>query len=281
MNQFLIIGQGAIGAQVSNWLVDKQQNVTGMARQERRQYMLDDNVAFIQADASQLTTSQKNKMAKFSHIVIIVTPSDYSSQGYEQSYLAIANQLKTLVLPNLLRLVFISSTGVYGQNNGELIDENTLPKLPSRASSQIILRAEQLLQQAFGDKCVIIRPSGIYGIQRLMRIRKAKQDNKSPMAEQAWTNRIMDTDLVSIIGNVLIITHPKPLYLATDYAPVTSLELMTWLCEQLGTEPPIRLINDNNIAKQVSGKRIYSNIPKEWLMYPDWKTGYAHILSML
>lgn len=283
MNKFLVIGQGAIGAQVSNWLADNACDITGLARQDKDTYPLTEEVKFLQVDVTKLTQEQTKNMADFTHIAIIVTPDDYSEEGYEQSYYSIAKKITEMTLPKLQRLVFISSTGVYGQNNGELVDENTPPKLPTRVSSQIILRTEQLLQEVFKSACVIIRPSGIYGCQRLMRIRKAKEINKQPMVKQAWTNRIMDTDLVNIIGRVLTMHKPKPLYLATDHEPVTSFALTTWLCEQLNTPLPI-VINKNSdeneaFMKAVSGKRIVSNIPKDWLSYPNWQLGYEYILK--
>lgn len=100
------------------------------------------------------------------------------------------------------------------------------------------MQAEQVLQQGFGDKAIIIRPSGIYGRARLMRLRKAREPQKEAVAAAHWSNRIMDRDLVAIIANVLTIDAPKPLYIATDYAPVTTFELGVWLSQQINETPP-------------------------------------------
>ena len=58
-----------------------------------------------------------------------------------------------------------------------------------------------------------------------MRLRQARDPQKA-VAAAHWSNRIMDSDLVNIIVNVLTIAAPKPLYIATDYAPVTTLSLV-------------------------------------------------------
>ena len=228
----------------------------------------------MQADALTLSAEQ---LQDFTAIAIIVTPDEYSTSGYHDSYLAITQHLATLAdkLTNLTRVVFISSTGVYGQDNGAWIDENIAPVTPEREASQVILQAEQVLQQGFGNRAIIIRPSGIYGRERLMRLRKAREEQKEPVAAAHWSNRIMDRDLVTIIANVMTIDAPKPLYIATDYAPVTTFELSTWLSEQIDTEPPA--IDDNKTA--VTGKRLHSNIPLAWLDYPDWQAGYRDILQ--
>lgn len=270
----LIIGQGDIGLPVTNKLAQDGFNVTGLARRERHHYALDANAKFLQADALTLSAEQ---LQDFTAIAIIVTPDEYSTSGYHDSYLAISQHLATLAdkLTNLTRVVFISSTGVYGQDNGAWIDENIAPVTPEREASQVILQAEQVLQQGFGNRATIIRPSGIYGRERLMRLRKAREEQKEPVAAAHWSNRIMDRDLVTIIANVMTIDAPKPLYIATDYAPVTTFELSTWLSEQIDTEPPA--IDDNKTA--VTGKRLHSNIPLAWLDYPDWQAGYRDILQ--
>ena len=269
----LIIGQGDIGLPVANKLAQDGLSVTGLARRNREHYDLNDQASFMQADALRL---RADELQDFTHLAIIVTPDDYSASGYQNSYLAIAQHVAALAeqLPNLTRVVFISSTGVYGQDGGEWIDEETVPTLPEREASQIILQAEKVLQQGFGDRAIVIRPSGIYGRERLMRLRQARDPQKKPVAAAHWSNRIMDSDLVNIIVNVLTIAAPKPLYIATDYAPVTTLELGVWLSAQVGEAPPA--IADEKTA--VTGKRLHSNIPLAWLDYPDWQVGYRDIL---
>ena len=269
----LIIGQGDIGLPITNKLAQDGLNVTGLARRERHHYALDKKANFLQADALTLTAEQ---LQDFTALAIIVTPDEYSTSGYHDSYLAISQHLATLTdkLTNLARIVFISSTAVYGQDNGEWIDEDTAPVMPEREASQVILQAEQVLQQSFGAKTIIIRPSGIYGRERLMRLRKAKEKQKEPVATAHWSNRIMDRDLVTIIANIMTIDTPKPLYIATDYAPVTTFELGSWLSEQINEVSPV--IDDNKT--KVTGKRLHSNIPLAWLDYPDWQVGYGDIL---
>ena len=276
---FLIIGQGDIGLPVSNMLAAQGIAVTGLARKAKEDYALHPNADFLQADAVQLTAEQ---LQPFSHIAIIVTPNEYSEAAYRNTYLGIAEHIASLAdnLSNLQRLVFISSTGVYGQDAGEWIDDTVQPLAPKRQGSQYILDAERVLQKAFANKAIIIRPSGIYGEKRLMRIRKAKEAENIVLPAYEWTNRIMDTDLVTIISHVLTETDDtmlKPIYIATDYRPVTSYELTCWLCEQLGTAQP----NMDTDKKEASGKRLHSNIPLEWLDYPDWQLGYEHILQTL
>lgn len=300
--QYLIVGQGGIGLAVTNRLVDAGQQVTGLARHPRADYDLHQHAKYIQADA---LTLDVGVVRNFTHIAVIVTPDCYDADAYRDTYLAIAQHLAGMAatLPKLEQVVFISSTGVYGQDDGEWVDASTTPKPPSRAGSVYILQAEQALRQAFNDKAVIIRPSGIYGDARRSLIEQAKQSlNKTPSETHSevqnktkdcpqtthWTNRIMDSDLVTVIVKVLTLAKPEPLYLASDYAPVSRAELMAWLRQQLATnDSPNAISQAKNLAqsptqshcKTMTGKRIHSNIPRAWLQYPDWQSGYAHLLK--
>ncbi len=279
---WLIIGQGDIGLPVTNTLVQQGLSVTGLARSARSHYALEDKAQFIQADALILSAEQ---LHHFTRIAVIVTPDEYSTSGYNKSYLSICQHLASLAneLTHLERIVFISSTGIYGQDHGEWIDEYTAPLEPEREASKVILQAEQALQQGFNDNAIIIRPSGIYGRERLMRLRKARETDKEPIAAAHWSNRIMDSDLVNIIVQVLTLDQSKaddarlmkPIYIASDYLPVTTLALDSWLSQQIGTALPVV----DNEKTRVTGKRLHSNIPLAWLKYPDWQAGYRDILQ--
>ena len=277
--RYLIIGQGDIGLAVTNTLARQQKNVTGLARGEKQSYALHEEAHFLQADALKLSAEQ---IKEITHIAIVVTPDNYDAENYKNTYLGIAQHIADLEsqLPQLKRVVFISSTGVYGQDDGEWIDEAVEPKPAKREGSKYILQAEQVLQQAYGSRAVIIRPSGIYGEERLMRIRQVKEKQLEALPQYDWTNRIMDTDLVTIIAQVLSLSDAeqvRPIYLATDYAPVTSFELTSWLATELNSNPPTLQVSNED--KPMSGKRLHSNIPLDWLQYPDWQSGYAHILK--
>lgn len=300
--QYLIIGQGGIGLAVTNDLAKKGYLVTGLARRHRDDYELHQNAKHIQADA---LTLDATVLADFTHIAIIITPDRYDANAYRDAYLAVAKHLANMAmaLPKLERVVFISSTGVYGQDDGEWVDVLTKPKVPNHAGSAYILQAEQALQQAFKDQAVIIRPSGIYGKTRRRLIEQAKQSlNDESNGAIHWTNRIMDSDLVTVVVNVLTLAKPEPLYLASDYAPVSRAELMTWLkhCLAKNSTTNHSTTNHSNTNhgndpdttdhqtptqyqdkthQNMTGKRIHSNIPRAWLQYPDWQSGYAYLLA--
>lgn len=300
MQTILMIGLGKIGLPVAKQLAAQGHYVIGVSRSTPtdsafcspvtaklppdNDHLYQKNLHFVASDARALIIAQLSQWtSQISQICIIVSPDTLSLQGYRDSYYAIAENVVRLGdhLPNLKRVVFISSTGVYGQNAGEVIDINTPVFAPASATSQVILQTEQLLQQHFEDKSVIIRPSGIYGQSRLRLLTMATQlaaqspNMTSDYPSNTWTNRIMDIDLVSIIVKVTNTGETVPVYLATDNAPVPLYTVLNYLATAQGLNLSLPCM------EPTTGKRIINNLPTTWLNYPDWQSGYQHILSAL
>lgn len=300
MQTILMIGLGKIGLPVAKQLAAQGHYVIGVSRSTPtdsafcspvtaklppdNDHLYQKNLHFVASDARALIIAQLSQWtSQISQICIIVSPDTPSLQDYRDSYYAIAEHVVRLGdhLPNLKRVVFISSTGVYGQNAGEVIDINTPVFAPASATSQVILQTEQLLQQHFEDKSVIIRPSGIYGQSRLRLLTMATQlaaqstNTASNYPSNTWTNRIMDIDLVSIIVKVTNTGETVPVYLATDNAPVPLYTVLNYLATAQGLNLSLPCM------EPTTGKRIINNLPTTWLNYPDWQSGYQHILSAL
>lgn len=134
----------------------------------------------------------------------------------------------------LRRLFFTSSTAVYGQSNGEWVDE-TSPTEPSRFNGKILLEAEAILNEA-PEQSVNVRLSGIYGPGRTRLVRKVASGEA--IATESWTNRIHVEDCAGLLHHLMGIERPEPLYLGSDDTPATTAEVVTWLADALGTTPP-------------------------------------------
>lgn len=271
--RFLIIGQGAIGKPLADKLAgNPKHKVIGVARSDRKQT---GRAVYLQKDARTLDV---NDLHGVTHIAIIVTPSSSTVSGYQDSYLAICEHLSNLaknhqqIRQSLAQVLFLSSTSVYGENAGEKIDENT-QALPTKPTAQILRQAEQILSNAFGDKAIIVRASGIYGKQRLRLVRQASIAHQDGVLANQWTNRIMDTDLIAVLERILLLDLPKSLYLATDYCPATNDEVLGYIAS-LTHNPPPKIID----APQ-AGKKIIANIPKAWLAFADYQAGYRFVVQ--
>ena len=119
------------------------------------------------------------------------------------------------------RIVYISTTGVYGDCAGELVDENR-PAIPQTDRARRRHDAEQQLRAwraAGGGEIVILRVAGIYGPGKLPLERLKK---RVPMIEECdapWTNRIHIDDLATVCEAAMAHGVDNEIYNVSDGHP--------------------------------------------------------------
>ncbi|MEM6962017.1 MAG: SDR family oxidoreductase [Myxococcota bacterium] len=161
-------------------------------------------------------------------------------EAYEHCYVrGLSNLLAELNARGapVRRLIFVSSASVYGQQNGEWVDENS-PTEPRHFRGKIMLRAEQTAQ-AGPFPATVIRLAGIYGPGRTNLLRKvAKGEARVPLHPR-YTNRIHRDDCAGAIAHVLGLYEPSSMYLGVDHEPATSSEVVHHLARELGVDEPL------------------------------------------
>ncbi len=137
--------------------------------------------------------------------------------------------------------VYISTTGVYGDSRGGLVDEST-PVAPANDRSRRRVAAECMAQAwcaARGVRSVILRVPGIYGPDRLPLERLRRHEPALREDEAGPGNRIHVDDLVAAI--VAAADHPSAqgVFNVTDgdYASTTAFLQLT--AAAAGIEPPV------------------------------------------
>lgn len=279
MATYLIIGQGSIGKPLAKSLA-KSHTVKTVARSLHEYGALAERIYFLQKDARALVLDD---VKQITHLAIIVTPSSTgraSALDYQESYLAVCQHIVDLANQScewhqkLEQVLFVSSTSVYGQNQGEWVDEST-PALPATDTAQVLKDAEDLLWQTFGDRAIIVRAGGIYHKNSTRLIEQARRAHLEGIPRHHYTNRIMDSDLVNCLYQILVSDRPKPLYLATDNTPATSFEVLSHIAKSLNIPSPAPIL------APPSGKRIIANIDADWLSYPNYQIGYDAVIAHL
>lgn len=279
MTNYLMIGQGSIGKPLAIRLA-KSYAVKTVARRLHDYGTLAEDIHFLQKDAKTLTLDD---VKDTTHLAIIITPSNIgraSALDYQKSYLAVCQHIVDLANQShewgqkLKQVLFVSSTSVYGQNQGEWIDETT-PALPTTDTAKVLVETETLLWQTFGKRAIIVRAGGIYHKNSIRLIEQARQAHLVGIPRHHYTNRIMDSDLVNCLYQILVSDCPKSLYLATDNTPVTSFEVLEHIAKSMNY-PSV-----TPIFAPPSGKRIIANINTNWLSYPDYQIGYDVVIAHL
>jgi len=175
------------------------------------------------------------------------------------------------------RLLYVSSTSVYGQTDGSWVDE-TSDCEPTRENGQICLEAEQAITNA-DVSSVILRMGGLYGPDRLLaRIREREQGIKVAGNPEAWLNLIHIDDAVAAVDTVASSQDGPPKYLVIDDQPIqrkTYYETLARLLElpppEFNPDTPDRK-GDRGLNKRCSNRLIRETLGLEWT-YPTIEEG--------
>lgn len=165
------------------------------------------------------------------------------------------------------RKLFISSTSVYGQTDGEVVTENS-PAEPATETGKILCEAEKL---ALAGGAVVVRSSGIYGPGRGVLWAKFRRGEAVIEGDGLrWINQIHRDDLVSTLLHLAEKGKAGQIYNATDDVPVTLLDFYSWCAEFLKKPlPPYGSVNTQR-KRGLTNKRV-SNAKLRAL---GWVPGY-------
>ena len=267
MKRLLIAGCGDIGARLARCLDDQHWHVHGLRRNPDQ---LPAGIEPIRADLLDPASLAPVRGA-WDAIVYQATPAERTEPAYRAAYVEGLSNL--LEHSHAERLIFVSSTAVYGQNSGEWVDEDTATE-PSSFSGRILLEAENIASQHGG---LSVRFSGIYGPGRdyLIRSLKSGRARCRPDPPQ-WTNRIHSEDCAGVLAHLLTVASPAPVYCASDEKPSPRCEVLDWLAAQLNLSLPIRGGQDSGQGKRVANHRLLAS--GFTFHYPDYTTGYRELL---
>ena len=190
----VIIGCGDIGCRVGRLWREKGQPVTGLARSEASL----SNITAAGLDAGQIDLDEHPLTLPDLSNSLLYTFFPPPAQGDEDS--RTANLLAELAQNKPNRIVHISTTGVYGDRQGELVTENDATH-PQAARARRRLRGESLLRdwgRHHDVPVMVLRVGGIYGPIRLPleRIKKGIPVLEPSLSPR--TNRIHEDDLAQV-----------------------------------------------------------------------------------
>jgi len=116
------------------------------------------------------------------------------------------------------RLIYISTSGVYGDCNGELVTE-TRPVHPQTARAKLRVNAENQIRTWAGNHGIhasILRVPGIYATDRLPLERLKKGTPAIIDAEDGYTNHIHADDLAQCVITAMRYAKPNRIYHTVD-----------------------------------------------------------------
>ena len=140
------------------------------------------------------------------------------------------------------RVLYTSSTSVYGDENGGEVDEDAVPN-PGSEGGQTCVAAEKILRgfaAQTGTIVSILRMAGIYGPDRLLRRISDLRDGVPLTTEpDEWLNLVHVDDAVSAIDTVSRCEQPPALMNAVAAGSVTRRTYYSILARLINAPPPV------------------------------------------
>lgn len=177
------------------------------------------------------------RLARLAQIVVHLAPPQ--SDGA----LDLRTRRLAAILPDRVRVVYVSTTGVYGDCQGACFDE-TRPTAPANARARRRVDAEQVLRawaRRAGGRLAILRTPGIYAADRLPLARLRNGTPALEAAEDVYSNHIHADDLARLAALAIYRARPLRVYHAVDDTELTMGGYFDAVADAHGLPRPPRL----------------------------------------
>lgn len=276
MAKVLIVGCGDVGSRLAATLAGAGHEVHGVRRSA---FTLPGITAWC-GDVSE--PASLNFPSGLDYVFIILSPGEPGVDAYRRVYLeGTRHVLRALTGQSLRRIFWVSSSSVYGQEDGSWVDEDS-PAEPAMATARVLLEAEALLANSAWPSTVV-RFAGIYGPGRLRLLQWVEAGRPVQAEPPLWTNRIHVEDCAGLLFFLFVQdVSGSPLasrYIGTDSEPVSQHEVLGWLADMRAlphVAGEIRPGSGSN--KRLSNQRILALGYR--LRFPGYKEGYRAVMGM-
>jgi len=192
------------------------------------------------------------------------------------------NHIASRLPKSVMRIIYLSTTGVFGVEDGSWVDEAT-PAAPKHLRALARLESEKIYQSS-GPEFTAIRIAAIYGPGRGIGLSLKSRQYKLIEDGKRWSNRIHVDDLSNAISLAIKKDFSQPLpkiICASDDRPSLSLEVVKHYCSKFELPFPEAVSLAEAEAKGMhsllSNQRIRNTLLKESLVgklrYPSYIEG--------
>ncbi|WP_253736282.1 SDR family oxidoreductase [Halohasta salina] len=188
------------------------------------------------------------------------------------------------------RLVYTSSTGVYGDHDGEWVDEST-PLEPTTDKTRVLAEAERVARQRSAEQGIdgtVARFSGLYGPDRY----RLERYIKGPVTE-GYLNMVHRADAAGAVVYLLTADRARDeVVLVTDDEPVDKWTFADWLADECGVDSPPKRTKQQRLTDEglseaarrriATSKRCSNEKLRELgysLEYPTFRAGYRDVID--
>ena len=270
----LLIGCGDLGQRVARRFLARGDLVYALRRHPPAD---DSGIQWLQGDITRADTLPALP-AGITRLIHVPAPGSRDADVYRGVFVdGLRNVLDALDTTQLKRVVFVSSSAVYGEHHGDWVDEDT-PPAPQGFNGRVLLEAEAALA-ARGLSSTSIRLAGLYGPGRLQLIERLRSGAAgAPRQPEHWANRMHIDDAASAVFHLALLPEVAPVYVGCDDTPLPLHVLYAELASMAGAPEPRDAPAPANVgSKKLSNARLRaSGFTLQW---PDSRQGYAALLN--
>ena len=264
--------------------------VSGTCRSgEKRAMLAADGVRAYLFDRNQPPIDAPGMLDGVTHVLSSVPPDRLGDPVLDTHGSPIA------ATPGLRWIGYLSTTGVYGDTGGAMVDE-TAPLRPTSERGLRRVEAERRwleLAERHGRPVHIFRLAGIYGPGRSVIEQVLRGEGRRIDKPGHLFSRIHVDDIAAVLR--ASIGHPAPgqIYNVCDDEPAAPADVVAYACGLLGIEPPPSVPFDRAASelspmalsfwrdnRRVDNTRMKRELGVE-LCYPNYRAGLAAIARAL
>ena len=176
------------------------------------------------------------------------------------------------------RIIYISSTSVYGARRGR-IDDST-PVEPSTPQARARIEAENIWRSR---GAIVLRAPALYGPGSGLHVSLRRAEYRLPGDGEGHVSRIHLFDLATIVMVAFDRATPGTTYVVGDHEPTTHRQAVEWLCARLGLPmPDSEPLADAHYTAQSDRCVDAENVLRDLevtLRYPSYREGFEACLN--
>ncbi len=284
MESVLIVGCGHVGCRLARELRAEGRRVTGLVRSEAgAERVRASGAAVLRADLDRPQTLSDLPAEGAALYHLAPPPAEGDTDPRTEALLAALEGRPPR------RIVYISTSGVYGDCGGRWIDE-TAPLRPGTPRGRRRAAAERSLHEwstRTGVPVVVLRVPGIYGPDKLPLERLRKGLPLLAEADSPFTNRIHVDDLVQALRAAMARGKPGAAYNVADGHPSNMTDYFNRIADLFGLPRPPTVGRAEAAHRLSAGMRAFMDESKRldnrrlreelgvMLRYPDLDAGLA------
>ena len=276
MADFLVVGTGYVGFAAAQGWKQKGASVLGLCQStETHHRLIRSHIEPFVADLTQQDALKHLPPSR--RVLVCAAPLERNKASYRQLYVEglgrLWNQLRRWT--DLEKVIYLSSTGVWGDLAGERVDDSTPVKAESERQS-VLMETEEMFARA-DLPSLILRLGGIYGPDR-NRLESLREGLWPDVEQDRYLNLIHREDVVGIVDWAFQQTHLPPILIGVDEKPVRMSEMACWLAQKMN-------LNRSFLFKKGSfaaGKQCLSQKLRSLgyrFVFPTFQQGYETLLN--